>query len=69
MLRNYYRMGVRMIALTWNYENGIGFPNLSINDNPKAPINNQAELANILGITDIFSLSSLSLDRDGIIDQ
>lgn len=32
MLRNYYRMGVRMIALTWNYENGIGFPNLSIND-------------------------------------
>ncbi|MFR3429581.1 MAG: membrane dipeptidase [Holdemanella porci] len=21
MLRNYYRMGVRMIALTWNYEN------------------------------------------------
>jgi len=32
MLRNYYRLGVRMIALTWNYENGIGFPNLSIND-------------------------------------
>lgn len=27
MLRNYYRMGVRMIALTWNYPNGIGHPN------------------------------------------
>lgn len=31
MLRNYYRMGVRMIALTWNYENGIGYPNLLVN--------------------------------------
>lgn len=27
MLRNYYRLGVRMITLTWNYENGIGYPN------------------------------------------
>lgn len=32
MLRNYYRMGVRMIALTWNYENGIGHPNLSMSE-------------------------------------
>lgn len=28
MLRNYYRLGVRMITLTWNYENGIGYPNV-----------------------------------------
>lgn len=27
LLRNYYRLGVRMITLTWNYENGIGHPN------------------------------------------
>ena len=33
MLRNYYRLGVRMIALTWNYENGIGYPNLSMQKN------------------------------------
>lgn len=32
-LRNYYRLGVRMITLTWNYENGIGYPNFDINDN------------------------------------
>ena len=32
MLRNYYRLGVRMIALTWNYPNGIGYPNLSMDD-------------------------------------
>ena len=29
ILRNYYRLGVRMITLTWNYPNGIGYPNLS----------------------------------------
>lgn len=27
MLRNYYRLGVRMITLTWNFSNGIGHPN------------------------------------------
>lgn len=30
-LRNYYRLGVRMITLTWNFENGIGYPNFDIN--------------------------------------
>ncbi len=29
ILRNYYRLGVRMITLTWNYPNGIGYPNLT----------------------------------------
>ena len=33
MLRNFYRLGVRMIALTWNYENEIGAPNLSFDEN------------------------------------
>lgn len=28
ILRNYYRLGVRMITLTWNHPNGIGYPNL-----------------------------------------
>lgn len=27
-LRDFYRLGVRMMTLTWNYENEIGFPNL-----------------------------------------
>jgi membrane dipeptidase len=26
-LRNFYRLGVRLITLTWNYENEIGYPN------------------------------------------
>lgn len=28
LLQHYYRLGVRMITLTWNYENGIGYPNV-----------------------------------------
>ncbi|KYH34205.1 membrane dipeptidase (peptidase family M19) [Clostridium tepidiprofundi DSM 19306] len=26
-LRNFYRLGVRLITLTWNYDNEIGYPN------------------------------------------
>jgi len=26
-LRNFYRLGVRMLTLNWNHENGIGYPN------------------------------------------
>lgn len=31
LLRNYYRLGVRMITLTWNFANGIGHPNFISN--------------------------------------
>lgn len=31
-LRNYYRLGVRMITLNWNFPNGIGYPNFDIED-------------------------------------
>lgn len=31
-LRNYYRLGVRMVALSWNYENGLTHPNFDMND-------------------------------------
>lgn len=30
LLRIFYRLGVRMIALTWNFENEIGVPNLTL---------------------------------------
>ncbi len=32
MLEIYYRLGVRMIALTWNYKNAIASPNFTYND-------------------------------------
>lgn len=34
-LRNFYRLGVRMITLTWNYENGIGYPNFRLIEGEK----------------------------------
>ncbi|MBQ8637973.1 MAG: dipeptidase [Lachnospiraceae bacterium] len=30
LLRNFYRLGVRMMTLTWNYENELGWPNTVI---------------------------------------
>lgn len=35
MLRNYYRLGVRMITLTWNFKNGIGHPNVESHEGMK----------------------------------
>ena len=32
LLRNFYRLGVRMMTLTWNYENELAFPNQIIDD-------------------------------------
>lgn len=29
LLRNYYRLGVRMVTLTWNFPNEIGYPNFT----------------------------------------
>lgn len=34
-LRNFYRLGVRMLTLTWNYENGIGYPNFKLIEGEK----------------------------------
>ncbi len=31
-LQHYYDLGVRMITLTWNFPNGIGYPNFSMDD-------------------------------------
>ncbi len=30
-LRNFYRLGVRMLTLTWNYENEIAYPGIKLN--------------------------------------
>ncbi|MFV0381712.1 MAG: dipeptidase [Breznakia sp.] len=32
ILRNYYRLGVRMITLLWNFPNGIGNPNINMEE-------------------------------------
>ncbi len=34
-LRAFYRLGVRMICLNWNFENGVGHPNFILKDHQK----------------------------------
>lgn len=29
ILRDFYRLGVRMMTLTWNHQNGLGSPNIT----------------------------------------
>ena len=36
-LRAFYDRGVRMVTLTWNFQNSIGFPNCLLKDGTKAP--------------------------------
>lgn len=37
VLRNLYRLGVRMMTLTWNFENEIGYPNFQISKDGAKP--------------------------------
>lgn len=48
-LKWYYDLGVRMITLTWNYPNGIGFPNIDAT-NPK---HNVYDINTVDGLTDL----------------
>lgn len=67
MLRNYYRMGVRMIALTWNYENGIGYPNLSMKDMDGNKPNYKRNVDTIHGLTP-FGISYVKeMEKLGIV--
>ncbi len=62
-LRNFFRLGVRMIALTWNYNNEIGAPNLC-RDTDGAPIFFKR---NPQGLTDFGIETILEMERLGII--
>lgn len=68
MLRNYYRLGVRMIALTWNYENGIGYPNLAMNDfDDYRQVNFLQRVDTVNGLTDFGIEYIREMERLGII--
>lgn len=63
-LQHYYNRGVRMITLTWNFPNGIGYPNLSY------PINDFSELKHLNikdGLTDFGKQYIKEMERLGII--
>lgn len=62
-LRNFFRLGVRMIALTWNYTNEIGAPNLCC-DAEGMPIFSKR---NQQGLTDFGIETILEMERLGMI--
>lgn len=65
VLRNYYRLGVRMITLTWNHPNGIGYPNLVSTKEYKDlyHINNQDSLTDF-GIEYVREMERLGIIID-----
>ena len=63
LLRTFYRLGVRMIALTWNYENEIGVPNLTT-DEAGTP---QFDKRNSKGLTEFGIEMIQEMERLGMI--
>lgn len=62
-LRNFFRLGVRMIALTWNYDNEIGAPNLRY-DTDNMPLFSER---NMQGLTAFGIETILEMERLGMI--
>lgn len=62
-LRNYYRLGVRMITLTWNFSNGIGHPNFDINGESHG----YYEFDDVNGLTEFGIAYIKEMERLGII--
>lgn len=62
-LRTFYRLGVRMITLTWNYENQIGSPNLTFSEDGHP----RFSLRNSSGLTEFGMEAIQEMQRLGII--
>ncbi|MDF2472380.1 MAG: peptidase [Anaerocolumna sp.] len=63
-LRTLYRLGVRLITLTWNHENGIGYPNYIL-EQGKVPDQNFVDTVN--GLTDFGIEFVTEMERLGMI--
>lgn len=66
MLRNYYRLGVRMITLTWNFYNGIAYPN--VNSSRNNDLLNVTKLPNTKEGLTVFGIKYIQeMEKLGII--
>jgi membrane dipeptidase len=65
-LRTLYRLGVRMITLTWNYPNGIGYPNVDFSNGnrPDVHIPNKEDGLTPFGIEFVQEMERLSMIID-----
>ena len=66
-LRNLYRLGVRMMTLTWNFENGIGEPNLMIKPGENHRTKADTTIPNPKGLTPFGIEMIQEMERLGII--
>ena len=65
-LRMLYRLGVRMLTLTWNYPNGIGYPNINLlnGDNQDMHIPNIKDGLTPFGIEFVQEMERLGMIID-----
>lgn len=61
-LRDFYRMGVRMLTLTWNYKNQLGYPNMTMEDGVP-----RMELRSAEGLTSFGIEAVQEMERLGMI--
>lgn len=65
LLQEFYEKGVRMMTLTWNFENEIGFPNCIIDKNGKRkPFENVSQGLKPAGFEMIEAMESLGMIVD-----
>ena len=68
ILRNFYRLGVRMITLTWNYKNELGTPNIDYFTNFKDKLVNKTLMPNTTdGLTEKGIAFVEEMNRLGIV--
>lgn len=65
ILRDFYRLGVRMITLTWNYPNGIAYPNFTPGETNREDMLRQINTKD--GLTDFGKAYVKECNRLGII--
>lgn len=63
-LRTFYRLGVRMVTLTWNFENGIGYPNFLYEHGKKSDMSSRNTID---GLTDYGVQFVEEMERLGMI--
>ncbi|MDE6655883.1 MAG: dipeptidase [Anaeroplasmataceae bacterium] len=63
-LRTFYKLGVRMVCLNWNFENGVGHPNFTLCEHPDFKTPNTKEGLTEYGIEMVKEMNRLGMIVD-----